>query len=111
MKLLLLTIITSMGLYPTCRVSQVEKTMPVSTAVTAPMTDTATIDFVKQIQPILSTRCSPCHFTGGKMYEKMPFDKAATILEPAFKPGILKRIRDTKENELIRQFIEQQASP
>ena len=63
------------------------------------------IDFKTQIQPILQKRCAPCHFPGGKMYEKMPFDTANTIL--THKEGILRRIKDNPDNALIREFIEQ----
>ena len=63
------------------------------------------IIFEKQIQPILVNHCSPCHFTGGKMYEKLPFDKPETIL--THQPGILRRIKDEKESTLIKQFVEQ----
>jgi hypothetical protein len=65
------------------------------------------ISFTQQIQPILVKNCSPCHFIGGKMYARLPFDKAETILQPEVKAGLLKRIRNEKENELLRQFIEQ----
>lgn len=65
---------------------------------------TDTIDFVTQIQPILVKNCSPCHFTGGKMYEKMPFDKDTTIIN--HEKGILKRIKGD-ENILLKTFIEQ----
>jgi hypothetical protein len=63
------------------------------------------IDFKTQIQPILQKRCSPCHFPGGKMYEKLPFDTAATLLLK--KESILKRIKEESENKLLREFIEQ----
>jgi hypothetical protein len=63
------------------------------------------IDFKTQIMPILQKRCSPCHFPGGKMYGKLPFDTASTILLK--KEIILKRIKDDSENKLIRAFIEQ----
>ena len=63
------------------------------------------IDFKKQIQPILEKRCSPCHFPGGKMYERLPFDTASTILLK--KEAILKRIKDDPDNKLLREFIEQ----
>lgn len=62
------------------------------------------IDFTVQIQPILVKNCSPCHFTGGKMYERMPFDKDTTILN--HQAGILRRIKG-EENNLLRSFIEQ----
>jgi hypothetical protein len=37
------------------------------------------------------------------MYERMPFDKAETIL--THEAGILKRIKTDKENKLIKDFI------
>lgn len=63
-----------------------------------------TIDFVIQVQPILVKNCSPCHFTGGKMYARMPFDKDTTIIN--HEKGILKRIKGD-ENAVIKTFIEQ----
>ena len=63
-----------------------------------------TIDFVRQVQPIMIKNCSPCHFTGGKMYEKMPFDQDTTIIN--HETGILKRIKG-EENILLKTFIQQ----
>jgi len=63
-----------------------------------------TIHFTNQIQPILVKNCSPCHFTGGKMYERMPFDKDTTIIN--HEAGILKRIKG-EENLMIKTFIHQ----
>ena len=63
-----------------------------------------TIDFTSQVQPILVKNCSPCHFTGGKMYQKMPFDKDTTIIN--HETGILKRIKGD-ENLVIKTFIQQ----
>src|SRR4026208_1379369 len=63
-----------------------------------------TIDFATQVQPILIKNCSPCHFTGGKMYERMPFDKDTTIINHA--KGILKRIKGD-ENVVLKTFIQQ----
>ena len=62
-----------------------------------------TISFTRQIQPILVKHCSPCHFTGGKMYKKMPFDKGETIVN--HEVALLKRIKDEKEKALIQKFI------
>jgi hypothetical protein len=65
------------------------------------------IHFTSQIQPILIKNCSPCHFTGGKMYERMPFDKDTTIVN--HEAGVLKRIKG-EENLLIKTFIQQNKS-
>ena len=64
-----------------------------------------TLDFKTDIQPILVSHCSPCHFPGGKMFERLPFDKAETVL--TLNERLLKRIKDTKENTLIKDFINQ----
>lgn len=64
----------------------------------------STIDFKTDIQPIFKTRCSPCHFPGGKMYAKLPFDSAQTIIN--HQEGILRRIKDPEEVRMIKTFIE-----
>jgi hypothetical protein len=40
---------------------------------------TAPPDFKDSIAPLLKRNCTPCHFTGGKMYEKLPFDNYETV--------------------------------
>ena len=76
----------------------------------APVTDTKpeqsikdTVHFSSQIQPILVKNCSPCHFTGGKMYEKLPFDKDTTFLN--HHEAILKRIKNEEENAMLKSFV------
>jgi hypothetical protein len=80
------------------------QTLPASHA-TAVVNDT--ISFVLQIQPILVNHCSPCHFSGGKMYDRLPFDEPGTIIH--HESGLLRRITNDKEKELIRDFISQQS--
>lgn len=63
------------------------------------------IDFSTQVQPILRTNCSPCHFPGGKLYEKLPFDKGETIIN--HEAGVFRRIKKEAEVNLIKQFIVQ----
>jgi len=62
------------------------------------------VNFEEEIRPILQSRCSPCHFTGGKMYERLPFDEGETILNNS--AGILRRIKDETEAKKIRDFVE-----
>ena len=64
-----------------------------------------TVYFKSEVLPILKKNCSPCHFPGGKMYDKMPFDKPATII--GHEAGALKRFKDQNELSLIKNFIEQ----
>ncbi len=62
--------------------------------------------FKARIEPILQKNCSPCHFPGGKQYEKLPFDKAETIINHG--AVALKRLKDDKEKALVREFINQE---
>ena len=64
-----------------------------------------TINFTVQVQPILVKRCSPCHFTGGKMYARLPFDKDTTIINHS--EGILRRIKTGDDNLILKRFIDQ----
>ena len=63
------------------------------------------VDFQAQIRPILEKRCQPCHFTGGKMYAKMPFDRPQTIHSLGEK--MFTRIKDPKEQAILRAFLAQ----
>jgi len=62
-------------------------------------------DFDSEIKPIFQARCQPCHFQGGKVYDKLPFDKAETITRLGTK--LFTRIKDEKEQQKIREFLAQ----
>ena len=79
----------------------VEPAQTLSTFHSASSISNDTISFALQIQPILVNHCSPCHFTGGKMYEKMPFDKGETIVN--HEVALLRRIKDEKEKALSQR--------
>ena len=66
----------------------------------------ARVDFSSQIKPILEARCQPCHFSGGKVYAKMPFDRPETIKTLGTK--LFTRIKDENERRLIRDFLAQE---
>ena len=68
-------------------------------------TKEAKIDFATQIKPIFEARCQPCHFSGGKVYSRMPFDRAETI--KTLNTKLFTRIKDEKERQLIRDFLAQ----
>jgi hypothetical protein len=61
------------------------------------------VDFQAQIRPILEKRCQPCHFTAGKMYARMPFDRPQTIHSLGEK--MFTRIKDPKEQSILRAFL------
>lgn len=59
--------------------------------------------FEARVLPILQTRCSPCHFEGGKMYARLPFDSPGTIR--VLGTALFTRIRDEEERQAIRDFL------
>ena len=101
MKVTLIIIIFSAGLC--CCISNAAKPGGETNTIASKMADT--VNYNMEVLPVLQKKCSPCHFAGGKMYEKMPFDNSLTIL--SHETGILKRFKDQPEAALIKQFIQQ----
>lgn len=67
------------------------------------------VTFERDIKPILERRCTPCHFTGGKMYARLPFDRAETITKLGEK--LFTRIKQDDEQKVIRAFLAASAKP
>ena len=61
------------------------------------------IDFTKDVRPILERRCMPCHFSGGVMHAKLPFDRAETITKLGTR--MFTRIKKEDEQAMIRAFL------
>src|SRR4051812_21118205 len=101
--------------YKACGRAKLDAASPALSSLSAPKsampapseTPTAKIDFDTQVRPLLESRCTPCHFAGGTMYERLPFDRAETIKKLGTK--LFTRIKDEKEQRLIREFLAQQA--
>jgi TolB-like protein/Flp pilus assembly protein TadD len=77
-----------------------------------PATSTQTLaerpTFALNIRPILQSSCQPCHFQGGQMYEKLPFDKPETITKLGTK--LFTRIKNEDQQRVIREFLSEQSS-
>jgi len=77
-----------------------------------PTTSTQTLTerptFVSDIRPILQSSCQPCHFQGGQMYEKLPFDKPETITKLGTK--LFTRIKNEDQQRVIREFLSEQSA-
>jgi hypothetical protein len=80
---------------------------PSPAAVPSPSPQAARIDFATQIRPLLQEKCSPCHFAGGRMYDRLPFDREETIR--TLGKALFTRLRDPVDQELMRTFLEQPA--
>jgi hypothetical protein len=65
----------------------------------------ARVDFETQLKPIFQSKCMPCHFSGGKVYERLPFDKPETIRKLGTK--LFTRIKEENDRRLIEDFLAQ----
>ena len=91
-------------------------TAPVPASVPEPVTpaiaaansaDQKNKDFDSTVRPILEARCQPCHFPGGVMYERRPFDRPETIT--ALGTKLFTRLKDHDEQQVIREFLARQS--
>ena len=65
------------------------------------------VNFNSEVRPIFEKRCQPCHFPGGKMYQRLPFDRPETIVRLNTK--VFTRIKNEKERAVIRRFLAERA--
>lgn len=77
------------------------------TAVAAPASpaeaQSEPVSFASQVRPMLEARCTPCHFPGGVMYERLPFDREATIRRLGTR--LFTRIQEPKDQDLILRLL------
>jgi hypothetical protein len=110
----LILALTLFAVYEACGGAMRDAAAPALSGLSAPMaakplpseTPPPRVDFDTQVRPILESRCTPCHFEGGTMYQRLPFDKPETIKTLGTK--LFTRIKDDKEQRLIRDFLAQQ---
>ncbi len=67
-----------------------------------PAADTGGADFTATVVPVLQAHCAPCHFAGGRMHGRLPFDDAETVR--ANGEGILRRL-DGDPADAVRAFL------
>ena len=77
-------------------------------ALPAPVpTAAATREFRKDVLPILEGRCNPCHFPGGVMHDRMPFEVEGTAR--VLGTRLFTRLKEPEEVAVIRAWLEQEA--
>lgn len=108
-RVLTLVVIMIVGGYALVRVRSASHTatLPLIESVSAGSVP-AKVDFTTEVRPILA-RCQPCHFSGGKMYEELPFDRPETVTKLGEK--LFTRIKSDNERQIIREFLSQNQSP
>jgi hypothetical protein len=96
-----LLLIESGGTVKSARMPEVVASATVSTSSAAK----ARVDFDTQVKPIFQSKCMPCHFIGGQMYDQLPFDKPATIRKLGTR--LFTRIKEENDRRLIEDFLTQ----
>ena len=62
------------------------------------------VTFTANIAPLLAAKCQPCHFKGGKVFDKLPFDQYQTVVKIA--PRLHTRLKG-EDLQLVSRWIEQ----
>ena len=56
------------------------------------------------VLPLLQANCTPCHFPGGKVYKKLPFDDSATVAGLGKKLNT--RLKKPEQQAIINGWVE-----
>jgi hypothetical protein len=80
-----------------------EAAVPADAAPAPTGADTPAALFEARAKPVLESSCMPCHFPGGKMYDRLPFDKPETVASHS--EGILRRIKDPEKRAALEAFL------
>jgi hypothetical protein len=65
--------------------------------------------FRSRVQPILERRCTPCHFPGGRMYDRLPFDRAAVVRSKS--ESLLRRLKVAEEHQTVEEWLHTPPAP
>jgi hypothetical protein len=75
---------------------------PVTAAPTVPPTPEA-ISFEASVKPLLARTCTPCHVPGGRMYDRMPFDRPEVVF--SHKEGVLRRMKNPDDRQVLERWF------
>jgi hypothetical protein len=82
------------------------KLQAATVALSSAQPDSPRVDYFNaNVRPLLEKQCQPCHFNGGKVYAKLPFDDPKTIRRLGTK--LFSRIQSKKEQAVISTFLAQ----
>jgi hypothetical protein len=104
--LLLFMLLATCGyLYTYSNVASTQRIVGIPIVLAATSSVSKKVVFAEDIEPILRSKCQSCHFQGGRMYAKLPFDRAETIKTLGTK--LFTRLQDENDRRLIREFLSQ----
>lgn len=64
----------------------------------------STVTFGASIAPLLKANCTPCHFPGGVVFEKYPFEDYETVFALRKKLGT--RLKEPEQQALLARWLE-----
>src|SRR6267378_355854 len=79
--------------------------VPAVPAPAPPAPTTEAVSFEASVKPLLARTCTPCHVPGGRMYERMPFDRPEVVF--AHKEGVLRRMKNPDDRQLLERWFAQ----
>ncbi len=59
--------------------------------------------FRSRVRPILERRCTPCHFSGGQMYDRLPFDSPEVVRSKW--EMLLRRLKVAEEHRAVEEWL------
>lgn len=65
------------------------------------------VSFDASVKPLLARTCTPCHVPGGRMYERMPFDRPEVVF--SHKEGILRRMKNPDDRQVLERWLASQS--
>jgi hypothetical protein len=68
---------------------------------------TASAVYASELRPLLQERCGRCHFPGGKMHARLPFDDEATVRDLGAKK-LSTRIDDDEGRRILQAYFNSQ---
>lgn len=105
MRFVLLVIAMAMLIVNLGGIAEPARTAEVLSATSVSSAPKARVDFDTQLKPIFKSKCMPCHFSGGQMYDRLPFDQPATIRKLGNR--LFTRIKEEEDRRLIEDFLAQ----
>jgi len=80
------------------------KPAPVNEVPAAPASKTPSAEaFEATVRPMLARACTPCHVPGGKMYERLPFDRPDVVRSK--QDSILKRLKAPEDRQALEDWL------
>jgi hypothetical protein len=89
----------------TVRSARMPEVVASAASISSSPTAKVRVDFDTQLKPIFQSKCMPCHFSGGQMYDRLPFDQPATIRKLGTR--LFTRIKEENDRRLIEDFLTQ----